>query len=138
MKYTLILMLSLYSIGAASQARVGIPIDEIRKDFPQVQKLDSTTYHWETNNADVYYITNGGHMVLETVIYPKSVADERIYMNFYNKRFTREGYAQWRYVDEEKDTVYIYRINRPNGGPYFLWTYYPNLNISRDVKPFKK
>jgi hypothetical protein len=137
MRYLIIVMLSLFSLEATSQARVGIPIDQVKKDFPSVQKIDSVTYWWETANADVYYLTYGSESIIETVIYPKSTTDERMYINFYNKQYIREGYAQWSFQDDNNDTVRIFKINRPQGGPYFLWTYYPNLSVSRDVKRIK-
>lgn len=123
MRYIFILMFAICSAVASSQARIGCTIREVKKDYPEIQPLNDSTYTWTTGNADVYYVCSDG-IVTETVIFPHNTRDEKIYLSFYDKKFQKDGTSKWIFK-QSNDSCYIYKITRPGGGVYFVWSFNP-------------
>ena len=125
-------MFVICSAVASSQARVGVHISSVKTDFPAIVMNDDSTYSWVTENAYVRYITDSLGFVSETIIYPLTLKDEKIYLAYYNSSFEKRNSASWVFYDKANDdSCYITVVRKGSGiGKYFIWSKYDSIKRS--------
>ena len=129
MKYFIVLIFCLYSVGAVSQARVGHHITQVINEFP-ASKVNDSVYIWRTDNAVVKYLTDPNGLVTETIIYPLTLKDEKIYTAYYNNSFIKRGSSMWVFV-QGSDSCYVTKVRKGDlNSVYFIWSFDTGLRKS--------